>query len=191
MKTIALFSYKGGVGKTTIAVNLAGYLSESGYSVALVDGDDNESALTWASSMNFLATKPQRHEVDYLIVDTAARPTPEEVNTLVNADLVITPSTPDALSLTSLFKVIQLLQNKNYRTLLTRVPAGRPDGQEARDILNERKIPLFASSIREYAVHQKAALYKQLVFQVKSDSKRNIAWKDITSLGKEVIELLN
>ena len=45
MKTIALIAQKGGVGKTTIAVNLA---VAAGMRTALFDLDQQESAVIWA-----------------------------------------------------------------------------------------------------------------------------------------------
>ncbi|MXW30793.1 MAG: Mrp/NBP35 family ATP-binding protein, partial [Chloroflexi bacterium] len=36
---IGVYSAKGGVGKTTVAVNLAAYLAEKGYKVGLLDAD--------------------------------------------------------------------------------------------------------------------------------------------------------
>ena len=45
MKTIALIAQKGGVGKTTIAVNLA---VAAGMSTVLFDLDPQESAVMWA-----------------------------------------------------------------------------------------------------------------------------------------------
>ena len=45
MKTIALIAQKGGVGKTTMAVNLA---VASGVRTALFDLDHQESAVVWA-----------------------------------------------------------------------------------------------------------------------------------------------
>lgn len=47
---IALISQKGGSGKTTVAMQLAGGLSIAGYRVALADLDPQESALRWAAS---------------------------------------------------------------------------------------------------------------------------------------------
>ena len=39
MKKIALFNHKGGVGKTTLTVNIANAMAEAGKRVLLVDAD--------------------------------------------------------------------------------------------------------------------------------------------------------
>lgn len=49
MTVIAVANPKGGVGKSTIAVNLAGCLARHGHPVALADLDENESAQLWLS----------------------------------------------------------------------------------------------------------------------------------------------
>lgn len=48
MHIIAIAQRKGGVGKTTLAVNLAGELVRRGRSVTLVDADPQASAFDWA-----------------------------------------------------------------------------------------------------------------------------------------------
>jgi len=39
MKKIALFNHKGGVGKTTLSINIADALAEAGKTVLIVDAD--------------------------------------------------------------------------------------------------------------------------------------------------------
>lgn len=80
MPVIALASPKGGVGKTTAAVVLAGELAEKGADVVLIDADPNQPISTWAA----LPGKPARLQVitdqtEDTIIDTiedAARRAP-------------------------------------------------------------------------------------------------------------------
>jgi hypothetical protein len=48
VKKIALIAQKGGVGKTTLAVNLAVSMQASGFKTTLFDLDPQESAVIWA-----------------------------------------------------------------------------------------------------------------------------------------------
>jgi chromosome partitioning protein len=49
MKTVAVISQKGGAGKTTLAINLAGAATEAGYVAIILDTDPQATASTWAS----------------------------------------------------------------------------------------------------------------------------------------------
>jgi chromosome partitioning protein len=49
---IALVQRKGGVGKTTLAVSVAGELHRRGRNVALIDSDPQQSACLWAEPGN-------------------------------------------------------------------------------------------------------------------------------------------
>ena len=47
---IGVLSQKGGVGKTTVALNLAAAIATSGSRVLVVDADPQGSALAWSSA---------------------------------------------------------------------------------------------------------------------------------------------
>ena len=46
---ISFLNQKGGVGKTTLSINVAGYLANQGHKVLLIDADKQASSSTWAS----------------------------------------------------------------------------------------------------------------------------------------------
>jgi chromosome partitioning protein len=48
VQIIGVINLKGGVGKTTIALNLAAALADQGHRVVLIDADPQQSATQWA-----------------------------------------------------------------------------------------------------------------------------------------------
>jgi chromosome partitioning protein len=195
---VTVASFKGGVGKTTTAVHLAAYLQMKAPAV-LVDGDDNNSATAWAKrgSLPFPVVDARQtarvaRQYEHLIIDTPARPSQEDLRDLVEGcDLLIIPSTPDALSLDALMLTVEALRSlgtNRFRILLTVIPP-RPsrDGDEARAMLLEEKLPLFKSGVRRLAAFQKAALAGALVRDV-ADPRAIAGWEDYEAVGKEIIK---
>lgn len=194
---ITVASFKGGVGKTTSAVHLAAYL-QSKAPTLLIDGDPNRSATGWASrgALPFKVIDERQaaryaRDFEHAVIDTEARPDEEDLRALVDGcDLLVLPTTPDALALDALMLTVGALRTlaaTNYRVLITVIPP-RPsrDGEDARAMLNEQQLPVFAGGIRRFAAFQKAALSGVPVSAV-NDGRATEAWADYVAIGQQIV----
>ena len=193
---ITVASFKGGVGKTTTAIHLAEFLQARAPTL-LVDGDLNRSALQWAKAGGFdfqvcdeaQAVKFSR-TADHIVIDTPARPSIEELATLAGGcDLLIVPTSPDALAMGAMLQMVKYLDNQIFKVLLTIVPA-KPSrrGDEARAALADAGLPLFDAEIRQLDAFKKAAEQGKPVNQIKSDRMSGIAWNCYQKVGEEILK---
>jgi chromosome partitioning protein len=80
MKTILIANPKGGSGKTTLSVNIAGYLANRGQRVAILDLDRQQSASLWLATRpddlprirSLGSKKDDGHRNDWLVIDSPA-----------------------------------------------------------------------------------------------------------------------
>lgn len=175
-KVLAVLNGKGGVGKTTTAVNLAAIFAES-YSVLLVDADPQGSASWWAgrsqSGMGFDAAQECDPKLlgrlkdleDYhlVVVDTPPALGSEGLAAVIPiADYILMPTPPAPMDLAALINTVKTAVSPSgvaHRVLLTKVDS-RSLGEaiEAQNTLNELNIPACQAYIRAYKVHERAAL---------------------------------
>src|SRR5260370_40167934 len=73
---VALLNQKGGVGKTTLALHLAGQWARQGKRVILIDADPQGSSLDW-SEQRAREGRPRRFGVIGLAGDTLDRQAPQ------------------------------------------------------------------------------------------------------------------
>jgi chromosome partitioning protein len=185
---VTVCSFKGGVGKTTSAIHVAAHLSRQG-STLLVDADANRSALVWARHGRLpFAVADERQaaravrdlQPHHTVIDTAARPDPDVIETLAKGcDFLIVPTTPDALSIAALIAIADALKRlgvTDWRVLLTMVPP-RPnaDGINAREQLTEAGLPLFRTAIRRTVAYPRAALSGVLVHELRRGQGSHVA----------------
>jgi chromosome partitioning protein len=78
MRVILVANPKGGSGKTTLSINLAGYLASQGARVAMLDLDRQKSATQWLAIRNGdlptieLLREGQKGDTDWLVIDSPA-----------------------------------------------------------------------------------------------------------------------
>lgn len=114
---IASMSYKGGVGKTTVAQNVSVVLANKGYKVCLVDADESQVSMMWAETRKRKETKPYIEVVgefnkdkvidtitelyetyDVVVVDCP--PSYQEISTMIMlvSSMILIPITPTGKS---------------------------------------------------------------------------------------------
>jgi len=126
VKKIALIAQKGGVGKTTLAVNLAVSMQASGFKTTLFDLDPQESAVIWADRrknefphVEFLTerrlpdglTAAAEHGFSIAIIDTPPAAGPQAFTAAQSADLVLIPCRPSLVDLDAIRRTAQLIKS--------------------------------------------------------------------------------
>ena len=125
---VALANPKGGVGKSTLATNLATMFAAKDRSVLLFDTDLQRSVDKWGVMRESLGIRPKVGHAaktgdmydtlaelslatDVVIVDTAGKRGPELSLAISQADIVIVPVTPSQFDVWALDDIADVLEN--------------------------------------------------------------------------------
>lgn len=170
---ISFVNQKGGVGKTTMAINLAASLARKNCSVVLVDADPQRSAVSWQAVENNQAFEvveqpytvmKEEFEIladscDYLLIDSPPGKSATTQDVLSISDLAILPVSPSTLDLWSLQGTLEMINESrrhnpelSVRFLVTKkIPGTRV----ARDINDE--LAVFGEKIMDAELSQRVA----------------------------------
>ncbi len=205
---VALLNQKGGVGKTTLALHLAGRWAGRGKRVVVVDADPQGSALDWSEQraregvtrLFGVVGIPRETlhrelpaiaaDADHVIVDGAPRIAGVARSALLAADLVLIPATPSPLDGWASAEMLRLLDEARVfrpdlsaRLVLNRCAARTVIARETVDALAEHDPPVLATRIGQRVIFADAARTGRLAEEL---DRGCLAAAEIAALANEV-----
>lgn len=206
---IGLLNQKGGVGKTTLSVNIATSLSLSGSKVLLIDADPQGSTLDWAAarqeeplfSVIGLPRATVHKEVsligqgyDHIIIDGPPRVTELARSAIMASDLILIPVQPSPYDIWAADEIVKLItEARVYKEALraafviNRKISNTAIGRDIRDALNTYPLPTLTASITQRVIFAEAAAQGRAVHEL---DKNGIATSEINKVVAEIQDLM-
>ncbi|MDX1539759.1 MAG: ParA family partition ATPase [Geminicoccaceae bacterium] len=213
---IAVVNQKGGAGKTTVSMQLAGTFGRRGRKVLVIDADPQATATRWAASaedsqpfpaalsgLSAAGDKVHREARKYvedfelIVIDCPpAADSPVPQSALMVADLALVPVIPSPLDLwasVGIGKVIDQIADLNDslqpRILVNQCQLNTSLAREALEVLPQYGIPLLQSRLHQRTAYRQAAVYGGTVHDLGPRAAAAIA--EVDALADEVLAILH
>jgi len=205
---VALLNQKGGVGKTTLALHLAGEWARRGKRATLIDADPQGSALDWSEQRSReglprlfgtigLARDTLHREApelacnaDHVIIDGPPRVASLMRSALLASDLVLIPVQPSPFDGWASAEMLALISEARIyrpelaaRFVLNRCGARTVIARETAETLADHDPPLLAATVGQRVAFADTAQTGRLVGELDHDSA---AAREIAALISEI-----
>ena len=203
---VGVLNQKGGVGKTTLSVNLAASLARTGARVLLIDADPQGSALDWAACRTsdplfpvIGFPKPKLHKeipahiphYEYIIIDGPPRVNELARSAIMAADLVVIPVQPSPYDVWAAKDIVDLIHEATtYRETLKSVfvinrrIVNTAIGRDVAEALAGYDIPVLKTHIGQRVAFAESAANGSTVLE---DDPTSLASREIMALTDELL----
>ena len=204
---IGVLNQKGGVGKTTLSVNIAAALAQGGARVLLIDADPQGSSLDWSAAREgeplFSVVGLPRASIhkeigeigkgyDHVVIDGPPRVTDLARSAIMASDVVLIPVQPSPYDIWAADEVVKLIQEAAvYKDSLksvfvvNRKIANTAIGRDIGDALAAYPIPVLAATVTQRVIYAEAAAQGKAVFEIDAQGP---ATAEIAALVAELLE---
>lgn len=205
---ISVLNQKGGVGKTTLSVNIAAQLAAEGKRVMLLDADPQGSSLDWAAAREaascFTVVGLPRatlhkeiskfvQDYDHIIIDGPPRVTDLARSAIMAADVVLIPVQPSPYDVWAAQEVVSLVdeariykENIKSAFVVNRKIANTAIGRDVGEALATYNTKVLDSTVTQRVIFAEAAAVGKAVFEIDSNGS---AANEIAALVHEILEL--
>jgi chromosome partitioning protein len=211
-RVIAVVNQKGGAGKSTLSMLLAGALAETGAEVLVADADPQNTALRWATAgTGFPARvedvsgeegKLHKHlrkrldKYDYVVIDSPpAANAPVTESALRLAHLALVPVIPSPLDLWASLRIRDAIQHARHKNpdLVARIVVNQAQlntvlAREVLAMLPEFGIPLLATQLKQRTAYRQCAALGATASAL--GSRAAMSSLEVEALMREVQDLL-